>query len=134
MIINSKAEKKYWDALKRIQDKNTEIVNVHDVGFRISNLTVALEAGKNNPKGYIRPQRYPELCDAIKAADNDRQSSLSTSITRHVKSDEEMKKSISAKYRSLRGNYELLLEKYLNVVKENFELKARGHDHLSKKV
>lgn len=124
MMSRSKAERKYWEALERIQSGHTHIVNINESGFRISNLSVAIEAGKANPKGYIRPQRYPELCEAIKAADSDRQTSSPTSARRHVKTEEEKKQVINAQYKELRESYEKLLEQYLNVVKENFELKV----------
>ncbi|CAD7560197.1 hypothetical protein [Aeromonas hydrophila] len=124
MMSRSKAEKKYWEALERIKTGNACIVNINESGFRISNLSVAIEAGKANPKGYIRPQRYPELCEAIKSAASDRQTSSPTSARRHVKTEEEKKKLINAQYKELRESYEKLLEQYLNVVKENFELKV----------
>ncbi|MEZ8187557.1 hypothetical protein ACED29_17250 [Shewanella sp. 5S214] len=123
-MSRSFAQEKYWEALERIQSENTLIVNTNEPGFRISNLTVALEAGKAKPKGYIRPLRFPELCAAIKAAHLDRLTSFETSATKRQKLDSDKKQAMSAKYKELRNDYEKLLEQYLNVVKENFELKT----------
>lgn len=124
-MSKSNAEKKYWQALERIKSRNTEIVNVNESGFRISNLSVALEAGKANPKGYIRPQRYPDLCKAIKTAEAERQASSLPSINKYQKTDLEKKQILNARYKKLREEHENLLEKYLNVVKENFEIKVK---------
>lgn len=68
-IPKSTAENKYWEALERIQNGWTIYINVNEPGFRISNLTVVLEAGKSNPKCCIRPQKYPELCNEINLAE-----------------------------------------------------------------
>ena len=125
-MSRSTAEKNYWNALERIKSGHTKVVNIKDPRFRISNITVALEAGKVNPKGYIRPQRYQELCNAIKIANDLRIASISKTTTKYSKSEVEKKKEIITKYKALRADYEKLLEQYLNVIKENFELKANN--------
>ncbi|HDX8460369.1 TPA: hypothetical protein RUY97_000996 [Aeromonas dhakensis] len=134
MMLVSKAERKYWEALHRIKHGLAHMVNVNDASFRISTLSVALEAGKVNPKGYIRPQRYPELCEAIREAEQARQATSLTTAAKHIKTEKEKKKEISTKYRELREAYERLLEQYLNVVKENFELKSSTQSRATSKT
>lgn len=123
-MLRSTAEEKYWQALDRIQKGHTLVVNVNEHKFRISNLSVALEAGKVNPKGYIRPQRYPELCDAIKAANAKLLTASKPSMAGNRSLEIKKRQTANIKLKELRKDYEILLEQYLNVVKENYELKA----------
>lgn len=124
MNNRSKAEQKYWDALKRLITRESNVVDTNDATFRFSNLSVAVEAGKKNPKGYIRPQRYPDLCDAIKLAETKRLASFDSQTVNDNKDGEKKDRETDAKYKVLRGDYEKLLEQYVNVVKENLELKV----------
>ncbi|WP_348653229.1 hypothetical protein [uncultured Psychrobacter sp.] len=66
----SQAEQAYWDALNRLQDGTAKIVNTKSSRFKFTRDAVGREAGKG--KGYVRNERYPELCEAITKAEEER--------------------------------------------------------------
>ena len=120
----SQAEQAYWDALNRLQDGTAKIVNTKSSRFKFTRDAVGREAGKG--KGYVRHERYPELCQAIKDAEENREK-LAQKIpndTAKLKHEKELKLKARLKYDTLKKEYELLMQDYLNILRHNFELQS----------
>jgi len=123
-MSNLRGKSLYTAALSRLKSGDTEIVDTSAPDFRFSNTTVAIEAGKS--KGFIRPERYPDLCREIQAEEELRKSKLPEpkKITSNTR-DERVKK-LNEKYASLKNEHEACLEKILNLIRLNYELQKEN--------
>lgn len=120
----SQAENAYWDALNRLKDGTAKIVDTKSSRFKFTRDSVGREAGKG--KGYVRNERYPELCEAIKKAEEERKNLTKTvpNDTAKLKHEKELKLKAKSKYDTLKKEYDLLMQNYLNILRQNFELQS----------
>lgn len=120
----SQAENAYWDALNRLKDGTAKIVDTKSSRFKFTRDSVGREAGKG--KGYVRNERYPELCEAIKKAEEERKNLAKTvpNDTAKLKHEKELKLKAKSKYDTLKKEYDLLMQNYLNILRQNFELQS----------
>ncbi|WP_296404214.1 hypothetical protein [Psychrobacter sp.] len=118
----SQAEQLYWDALDRLKNGTAEIVNTKSSRFKFTKDAVGREAGKG--KGYVRYERYPKLCDAIKEIEQERKNNLPKVPNDATKlmNERELKIKTKSKYDTLKKEYDLLMQDYLNILQQNFEL------------
>lgn len=124
MMIRSKIEEEYWDALKRLSTGKTKIVDTNSTRFKITKDAVGREAGRG--KGYVRYERYPLLCEAIADAEVVRKKNDATKPTANAKIEQQkaLKQKVIKDYNQLKQDYDLLMIEYLNVVRRNFELET----------
>ncbi|WP_085920457.1 hypothetical protein [Halomonas sp. CSM-2] len=116
-----RGEALYTAALKRLEKGEAEIVDTSSPSFHFSTTTVAIEAGKK--KGFIRASRYPKLCKQIEEAEAARKlKQLEHPKKKNNNSVTRIKK-LSEKHDNLTAEHELCLEKMLNLIKVNYELK-----------
>ncbi|CAA0089556.1 Uncharacterised protein [Zhongshania aliphaticivorans] len=120
----SNIEKEYWDALERLKSGKSKIVDTRSTRFKFTKDAVGREAGRG--KGYVRHQRYPELCLAISDAETCRQqnSPATPSATAKIEQQKALKNKARDDYSRLKDEYDLLMIEYLNVVRRNFELET----------
>lgn len=118
----SQAEQVYWNALERLITNTAKIVNTKSSRFKLTMDAVGREAGKG--KGYVRNERYPELCEAIKKAEEERKNlaKIVPNDTAKLKHEKELKLKAKSKYDTLKKEYDLLMQDYLNILRQNFEL------------
>ena len=123
MDTMSKVEKELHEALQRLINGQTEVVDTTSSQFRISNNMVAKEAGR--PSGTIRATRYPELCLEIERAEKARAATprgkkkASGAIAR----EKTAKANAQAKAKELETDVETLQNALLNVIRENYHLR-----------
>lgn len=124
----SQAEQVYWDALERLITNTSKIVDTKSSRFKLTRDAVGREAGKG--KGYVRNERYPELCEAIKKAEEERRNLAKTvpNDTAKLKHEKELKLKAKSKYDTLKKEYDLLMQDYLNILRQNFELQTELAD------
>lgn len=127
----SQAEQVYWDALDRLITNTAKIVDTKSSRFKLTRDAVGREAGKG--KGYVRNERYPELCEAIKKAEEERKNLAKTvpNDTAKLKHEKELKLKAKSKYDTLKKEYDLLMQNYLNILRQNFELQSELVDSSS---
>ena len=127
----SQAEQVYWNALERLITNTAKIVDTKSSRFKLTREAVGREAGKG--KGYIRNERYPELCEAIKKAEEERKNLAKTvpNDTAKLKHEKELKLKAKSKYDTLKKEYDLLMQNYLNILRQNFELQSELMDSSS---
>ncbi|MFA0061776.1 hypothetical protein AB4370_18455 [Vibrio cyclitrophicus] len=118
-----RGEPLYWEAFERLKKGKANIVDTTSPSFRFTKDNVAIEAGKS--KGFVKQERYPDLCDAIKKAEKAR---CSDEEGIHKKRDDikrinSQKKKANNRYSQLKMEHELCLEKMVNLLLENFELR-----------
>ena len=120
----SQAEQVYWNALERLITNTAKIVDTKSSRFKLTRDAVGREAGKG--KGYVRNERYPELCEAIKKAEEERKNLAKTvpNDTAKLKHEKELKLKAKSKYDTLKKEYDLLMQDYLNILRQNFELQS----------
>ena len=120
----SQAEQAYWNALDRLKNGKAKIIDTKSSRFKLTKDAVGREAGKG--KGYVRDERYPELCNAIKEAEEDRKKlALKThNDMSKLKHEKELKLKAKSKYEMLRKEYDLLMQDYLSILRQNFELQS----------
>ena len=120
----SQAEQVYWNALERLITNTAKIVDTKSSRFKLTRDAVGREAGKG--KGYVRNERYPELCEAIKKAEEERKNLTKTvpNDTAKLKHEKELKLKAKSKYDTLKKEYDLLMQNYLNILRQNFELQS----------
>lgn len=121
----SNAEQTYWDALNRLINNKARIIDTKSSRFKFTKDAVGREAGKG--KGYVRNERYPELCEAIKKAEENR-IKLAQKVpndTAQLKHEKELKLKHKLKYDTLKKEYDLLMQDYLNILRQNFELQSQ---------
>lgn len=125
----SHIEQNYLNALDRLKNNTAEIVDTKSSRFKFTKDAVGREAGKG--KGYIRYERYPFLCEAIKEAEEARRNILpkTSNITTKLKHEKELKEKAKLKYDTLKKEYDLLMNDYLNVLRQNFELQTELSDY-----
>lgn len=120
----SQAEQVYWNALERLITNTAKIVDTNSSRFKLTKDAVGKEAGKG--KGYVRNERYPKLCEAIKKAEEERKR-LAKAVPSHttkLKHEKELKLKAKSKYDTLKKEYDLLMQNYLNILQQNFELQS----------
>jgi archaellum component FlaC len=117
-----RGEALYTAALERLKNREAEIVDTSDPDFHFSTTTVAVEAGKQ--KGFIRASRYPELCKKIGDAEEVRKLKQPDPPKKKKNTSETRVTKLSAQYNALKEEYELCLEKMLNLIRSNYELKS----------
>lgn len=124
----SQAEQVYWNALERLITNTAKIVDTKSSRFKLTRDVVGREAGKG--KGYVRNERYPELCEAIKKAEEERKNFNKTVLndTAKLKHEKELKLKAKSKYDTLKKEYDLLMQDYLNILRQNFELQLEPVD------
>lgn len=127
----SQAEQVYWNALNRLITNTAKIVDTKSSRFKLTRDAVGREAGKG--KGYVRNERYPELCKAIKKAEEERKNLAKTvpNDTAKLKHEKELKLKAKSKYDTLKKEYDLLMQNYLNILRQNFELQSELVDSSS---
>lgn len=127
----SQAEQVYWNALERLITNTAKIVDTKLSRFKLTRDAVGREAGKG--KGYVRNERYPELCEAIKKAEEERKNLAKTvpNDTAKLKHEKELKLKAKSKYDTLKKEYDLLMQNYLNILRQNFELQSELMDSSS---
>jgi len=127
----SQAEQVYWNALERLITNTAKIVDTKSSRFKLTRDAVGREAGKG--KGYVRNERYPELCEAIKKAEEERKNLAKTvpNDTAKLKHEKELKLKAKSKYDTLKKEYDLLMQNYLNILRQNFELQSELMDSSS---
>ena len=127
----SQAEQVYWNALERLITNTAKIVDTKSSRFKLTRDAVGREAGKG--KGYVRNERYPELCEAIKKAEEERKNLAKTvpNDTAKLKHEKELKLKAKSKYDTLKKEYDLLMQNYLNILRQNFELQSELVDSSS---
>ena len=127
----SQAEQVYWNALNRLITNTAKIVDTKSSRFKLTRDAVGREAGKG--KGYVRNERYPELCKAIKKAEEERKNLAKTvpNDTAKLKHEKELKLKAKSKYDTLKKEYDLLMQNYLNILRQNFELQSELMDSSS---
>ena len=111
----SKIAQEYWDALERLKNGNTGIVDTKSSRFKFTKEAVGREAGRG--RGYIRNERYPELCDAIAEAEKIRAERSPVIDTQTAKLNKEirLKKEAREKYYQLKEEYDKLMTDYIRV-------------------
>ncbi|MBE0440508.1 hypothetical protein EI164_00235 [Psychrobacter sp. FME13] len=124
----SKAEQAYWKALERLKNNTAKVVDTKSSRFKFTKDSVGREAGKG--KGYVRNERYPELCQAIKDAEENRGklAQKTPNDTAKLKYEKELKLKARLKYDTLKKEYDLLMQDYLNILRQNFELQSELAD------
>lgn len=127
----SQAEQVYWNALNRLITNTAKIVDTKSSRFKLTREAVGREAGKG--KGYVRNERYPELCKAIKKAEEERKNLAKTvpNDTAKLKHEKELKLKAKSKYDTLKKEYDILMQNYLNILRQNFELQLELVDSSS---
>ena len=127
----SQAEQVYWDALDRLITNTAKIVDTKSSRFKLTKDAVGREAGKG--KGYVRNERYPKLCETIKKAEEERKNLAKTvpNDTAKLKHEKELKLKAKSKYDTLKKEYDLLMQNYLNILRQNFELQSELVDSSS---
>lgn len=120
----SQAEQVYWNALERLITNTAKIVDTKSSRFKLTRDAVGREAGKG--KGYVRNERYPELCEAIEQAEEERKKLAKTvpNDTAKLKHEKELKLKAKSRYDTLKKEYDLLMQNYLNILRQNFELQS----------
>ena len=118
----SQAEQVYWDALNRLKNGTAKIVDTKSSRFKFTRDSVGREAGKG--KGYVRDERYPKLCESIKQAEENRKklAQITPNDIGKLKHEKELKLKTKAKYDTLKKEYDRLMQDYLNILRQNFEL------------
>lgn len=116
-----RGEALYKAALERLEKGEAEIVDTSAPNFHFSTTTVAIEAGKK--KGFIRASRYPDLCKQIEEAETVRKIKHSKHPRKKKDTSEIRIKKLLEQHDNLKMEHELCLEKMLNLIKENYELK-----------
>lgn len=117
----------YYAALERLKNGTAEIVDTNSHKFRITNRSVAREAGKDG--GNVRETRYPELCEAIKKAEAERLASIPDdmpSVTRfkgQAQREKKLKQNANQKLAELKEKYQQALIQIMNLVAENHRLR-----------
>ena len=124
----SQAEQAYWDALNRLQDGTAKIVNTKSSRFKFTRDAVGREAGKG--KGYVRDERYPELCEAITKAEEERKNRAQEkpNTSTKLKHEKELKIKANLKYDMIKEEYDIIMQDYLNILRQNFELQRELAD------
>lgn len=122
-MITLRGEALYWEAFERLKAGKTKIIDTTSPTFKFTKDNVAIEAGKR--KGFVKRDRYPDLCDAISNAEKSRSSVASATSQKadslkHVTSQ---KKKANARYSKLKAEHDMCLEKMMNLLRENFELR-----------
>ena len=120
----SQSEQAYWNALDRLKNGKAKIIDTESSRFKLTKDAVGREAGKG--KGYVRNERYPELCEAIKKAEEERKNLAKTvpNDTAKLKHEKELKLKAKSKYETLKKDYDILMQDYLNILRQNFELQS----------
>lgn len=108
----SQAEQAYWDALNRLQDGTAKIVNTKSSRFKFTRDAVGREAGKG--KGYVRSERYPELCEAITKAEEERKNRAQEkpNTSTKLKHEKELKIKANLKYDMIKEEYDIIMQDY----------------------
>lgn len=119
-----RGEPLYRAAFERLKAGKAKIVDTSAPGFRFSATTVAIEAGKK--KGFIRPERYPDLCRDIEAEEAKRKINLPNSSDKCRTSRVTKIKKLSEQYEALKIEHEVCLEKMLNLIRSNYELQEEN--------
>ncbi|WP_417552384.1 hypothetical protein [Marinomonas fungiae] len=119
-----RGEKLYRAALERLKTGETEVVDTTSPNFRFSTTIVAEEAGKK--KGFIRSERYPQLCKEIEEQEIIRQSQLAENPKKVKKTSDARIEELSNQYESLKREHEACLERMLNLIKTNYELQSEN--------
>ena len=98
----SQAEQVYWNALERLITNTAKIVDTKSSRFKLTRDAVGREAGKG--KGYVRNERYPELCEAIEQAEEERKKLAKTvpNDTAKLKHEKELKLKAKSRYDTLK--------------------------------
>lgn len=124
MTARTTIEQEYWDALDRLKSHKTKIVDTRTVRFKVTKDAVGREAGRG--KGYVRHERYPDLCESIADAEVARSQNGSLTPTHKAKIEHQkmLKKKAVNDYCQLKEDYDTLMVEYLNVVRRNFELET----------
>lgn len=123
-MANLRGKALYSAALERLKSGDAEVVDTSSADFRFSTTTVAIEAGKK--KGFIRFDRYPDLCMEIKAAEESRKLKLSGQSKKNKNTTNERIKRLSEQYSDLKKQHEDCLEKMLNLIRLNYELQKEN--------
>lgn len=120
----SQAEQAYWDALDRLKNGKAKIIDTNSSRFKLTRDAVGREAGKG--KGYVRDERYPELCNAIKKAEEERKhlTKIIPNGIGKLKHEKELKLKAKSKYDTLKKEYDILMQDYINILRQNFELQS----------
>ena len=120
----SKIEQEYWDALERLQSGKSHIVDTKSARFRFPKDAVGREAGRG--KGYVRYERYPQLCDEIAEAEKNRVQNAPIVNDHKSKLEREirLKKDAREKYNQLKEEYDKLMIDYINIMRKNLELET----------
>jgi hypothetical protein len=114
----------YKAALERLKSGETDVVDTTASSFKFSTTTVAIEAGKK--KGFIRFERYPELCREIEAEEISRKSK-GVHAPKKAKSTADARiKKLNEQYASLKKEHEACLEQMLNLIRSNYELQKEN--------
>lgn len=118
-----RGEALYWEAFERLKSGKTQIIDTDSPSFKFTKDNVAIEAGKR--KGFVKQDRYPDLCDSISEAENVRCSTASKKAgnSDSIKLITFQKKKANARYTKLKTEHDLCLEKMMNLLRENFELR-----------
>lgn len=126
-----RGEALYWEAFERLKSGETQVIDTDSPSFKFTKDNVAIEAGKG--KGFVKQDRYPDLCDAISEAENARCAATSKKAgnDNSIKLITSQKKKANARYTKLKAEHDLCLEKMMNLLRENFELR-RELDELKK--
>ncbi|HHF3169482.1 TPA: hypothetical protein ACPJ1O_002817 [Vibrio diabolicus] len=118
-----RGEALYWSAFERLKSGKAKIVDTLSPRFKFTKDNVAIEAGKS--KGFVKQDRYPELCRAINEAEHNRIKELGSYNQKKdaLKCAKIQKNKANARYAKLKNEYELCLEKMMNLLRENHELR-----------
>ncbi|NOH19475.1 hypothetical protein [Vibrio cyclitrophicus] len=118
-----RGEDLYWEAFERLKVGKAHIVDTTSPKFKFNKDNVAIEAGKS--KGFVKQERYPELCSAIQKAEKVRCSNADNTQHKsdYIRNIKSQKKKANARYSQLKKENELCLEKMMNLLRENFELR-----------
>lgn len=123
-----RGEALYWAAFERLKAGKTEIIDTSLSAFKFTKDNVAIEAGKS--KGFVKQNRYPELCKAIEEEEKER-SKFNSSVfqkSKTIKDVQSQKNKANARYKKLKVEHDLCLEKMMNLLRENFELRREVLD------
>lgn len=118
-----RGEALYWEAFERLKSGKAQIIDTNSPSFKFTKDNVAIEAGKK--KGFVKQERYPDLCDSIENTENARCSAASRDPENSdsIKRITSQKKKANARYSKLKAEHDLCLEKMMNLLRENFELR-----------
>jgi len=119
-----RGERLYRAALQRLKSGETEVVDTTAPDFRFSTTTVAVEAGKK--KGYVRSERYPELCKEIAEQESIRKKKLFDAPRHSKRTPGARVKKISEQYELLKREHEACLERMLNLLLTNYALQSEN--------